>query len=318
MATPSRGSSWHLGFVAASAVLSYGCAASADDPVEANGLSMSSALTATTADSDCEEGESDHDGTTATTGSTGHVEIEDFFIGGVFFADDTILRSKGHPECVAYIESPDEAFSAAGSLTVGSDCVGTPGCAPAPFAINPDARNEYFEFPGPPLFNVGNGTDVQIELGGAPGFPPIRGVTLRSSAFGSISVTAPEMPPSGVLAVSSRAPLKFAWDVPASPPPAAASARRRQRVSMRLFALGPVHWGQLYCSWPLSAGRGRVPAKLLSEFRAQLGGAGAVDAALDMYSGEFRELATASSSYVVFVTTDDATTLPRSTSATLE
>ena len=37
-----------------------------------------------------------------------------------------------------------------------------------------------------------------------------------------------------------------------------------------------------------------------------------------MYSGEFRELATAKSSYVVFVTTDDATTLPRSTIATFE
>jgi hypothetical protein len=87
---------------------------------------------------------------------------------------------------------------------------------------------------------------------------------------------------------------------------------------MRLFALGPVHWGQLYCSWPLSAGQGEVPARLLKEFRGQLGGTGGLDAALDMYSGEFRELATASSSYVVFVTTDDATTLPRSTSATLE
>ena len=82
--------------------------------------------------------------------------------------------------------------------------------------------------------------------------------------------------------------------------------------------MGPAHWGQLYCSWPISRGRGQVPATLLKSFRSHLGGVGAVDAVVDMYSGEFSELATATSSYVVFVTTDDATTLPRSTSATFE
>ena len=87
---------------------------------------------------------------------------------------------------------------------------------------------------------------------------------------------------------------------------------------MRLFALGPEHWGKLYCSWPTSSGRGKVPAPLLGEFRGRLGGRGAIDAVVDMYSGEFRELATPKSSYVLLVTTDDATTLPRSTSATFE
>jgi hypothetical protein len=57
---------------------------------------------------------------------------------------------------------------------------------------------------------------------------------------------------------------------------------------------------------------------LVKEFRSQLGGTGAVDAVVDIYPGEFTELATTTSAYVVFVTTDDATTLPRSTSATFE
>jgi hypothetical protein len=307
-----------LGLVAASAVFVLGCAGGVDDTPEAIGASRSSALTATIPASDCDGDEREPTRTVATSGSTGHVEIEDFFIGGVFFADDTILRAKGHPECVAHIESPDEAFAAAGMLTVSSDAVGTPGGPPAPFAINPDGRNEYFEFPDPPLFNVGEGTKVQVALAGAPGFPPIPETALRSSASGPINVTEPVVPGSGVLAVSSTAPLRFAWDVPATQPPRGDRGRHQQHVSMRLFALGPVGWGQLYCSWPTAAGRGNVPASLLGAFRGRLGGTGAVDAVVDMYSGEFRELATAKSSYVVFVTTDDATTLPRSTSATFE
>jgi hypothetical protein len=307
-----------LGLVTAWAMFAYGCAGPVEDPSEATGTSMSSALTAATSESDCDGDGRDRANTIATSGSTGHVEIGDFFIGGIFFADDTILRANGHPGCVAHVESPDEALAAAGTLTVSSDAVGTPGGPPAPFAINPDGRSEYFEFPDPALFNVGEGTRVQVELAGSPGFPPIPRTSLRSSAFGPINVTAPQIPGSGILAVSSTAPLKFAWDLPETRPPRAGCGRHQPNVSVRLFALGPAHWGQLYCSWPTSAGRGKVPAALLKEFRSQLGGTGAVDAVVDMYSGEFSELATTTSSYVVFVTTDDATTLPRSTSATFE
>jgi hypothetical protein len=105
--------------------------------------------------------------------------------------------------------------------------------------------------------------------------------------------------------------------VPATPRNAA-HARHAQSISLRFFAVGPDHWGQLWCSWPVSEGGGNVPAVLLGELRRQLGGAGAADAALDVYSGEFREIATATSSYVVFATTDNATTIPRSTVATLQ
>jgi hypothetical protein len=118
-------------------------------PVGGNGAPTPSALTATTPESDCDQIRREHDGTTATTGSTGRVEIGDFFVGGVFFVDDTILRAKAHPECVAHLSSPDQAFSAAGALIVSSDSVGTPAGPPAPFAINPDERNEYVEFPDP-------------------------------------------------------------------------------------------------------------------------------------------------------------------------
>jgi hypothetical protein len=307
-----------LGLVTAWAMLPGGCAGAIEDPSEATGASMSSALTAETSEFDCDGDGRERANVIATSGSTGHVEVGDFFIGGIFYADDTILRVNRHPECVAHIESPDEALAAAGTLTVSSDAVATPGGPPAPFAINPDGRNEYFEFPDPALFTVGEGARVHLELAGSPGFPAIPRTSLRSSAFGPINVTAPQIPASGTLAISSTAPLKFAWDLPGTPTARAGRGQHRPNVSVRLFAVGPAHWGQLYCSWPTSAGRGRVPAALLKEFRRQLGGTGAVDAVVDLFSGEFSELATTTSSYVVFVTTDDATSLPRSTAATFE
>jgi len=61
-----------------------------------------------------------------------------------------------------------------------------------------------------------------------------------------------------------------------------------------------------------------VPASLLSEFRRQLGGSDGLDAAVDIYSGGFREFTTPNSSYVGFATTDFATTFPRSTAATFD
>ena len=232
-----------LGLVAASAVFVLGCAGGVDDTPEEIGASRSSALTAAIPASDCDGDENEPTRTVATSGSTGHVEIEDFFIGGVFFADDTILRAKGHPECVAHIESPDEAFAAAGTLTVSSDAVGTPGGPPAPFAINPDGGNEYFEFPDPPLFNVGEGTKVQVALAGAPGFPPIPETALRSSASGPINVTEPVVPGSGVLASVEHgaAEIRVGRSRDAAAP--WRWGRHQQHVSMRLFALGPVRLG---------------------------------------------------------------------------
>jgi hypothetical protein len=250
---------------------------------------------------------------TATRGATGHIEISDFFIGATFFADDIILREAAHPECVAHLESPEESFSAAGTLTVSSGLVGMPGGPAAPFVMHADAGNqEYFDFPDPPLFQFLDSTKIQTELTGAPGFPPLRVTTLRSSSFDTISVTAPQLPDSGVLAISSTAPLELQWDVPVLSRHAILG-RHPQSLSVRLFVLGPERWGQLYCSWPIAQGRGTIPALLSNAFRNQLGGTGALDGNIDVYSGELREMATAGSSYVIFVTTDNATTLPRST-----
>ena len=139
---------------------------------------------------------SDHDGVRVTTGSTGRIEISDFFVSGTFYADDTILRTE---RCVAHLEGPDEPRAPAGTLTVSSDLVGTPGGPPVPLVVNPDPSNDYFEFPDPPLFNYPDGTRVQIQLAGAPGFPAIHHRNVRSSPFGVIAFAQPQVPASGVL-----------------------------------------------------------------------------------------------------------------------
>jgi hypothetical protein len=69
---------------------------------------------------------------------------------------------------------------------------------------------------------------------------------------------------------------------------------------------------------PVSEGRGSLPVVLLAELRRQLGGdLAAFDAAIDVLAGEFKELATPTSSYVVFATNDFPTTIPRGVPAML-
>src|SRR4051812_8489331 len=86
---------------------------------QANAAARSWALVARTSSSGCDDDRRDA-ATTATTGSTGHVEIGDFFIGGSFFADDIILERKTIQSVSLTSSRPDEALSAAGTLTVSS------------------------------------------------------------------------------------------------------------------------------------------------------------------------------------------------------
>ena len=69
----------------------------------------------------------------------------------------------------------------------------------------------------------------------------------------------------------------------------------------------------------MAEGHGEIPAAMLGEFRARLGGAGALDGALDIFSGEVRELTMATSSYVILVGSDlPQTSISRSTSVLFE
>jgi hypothetical protein len=101
--------------------------------------------------------------------------------------------------------------------------------------------------------------------------------------------------------------------------PEGAKRAPHQSIASSLFVLGPAAWGHIYCSWPLADGHGEIPVAMLREFRARLGGTGALDGAFDIFSGEFHELATATSSYVILVGSDlPQTSISRSTSALFE
>ncbi len=245
--------------------------------------------------------------TTTELGSTGRIEVADDFIGAVFYADDTILRAVANPECVVHLESAEKAFSRAGTLSVSSDRVGHDGGPPTTIEIGPDGNKEYWAFPNwvdcsssnpvcpaeqtsaQLLYDFPDGSRVQIQLAGTSVFPAVAATTLLSPAFGPIEVTAPAPPDSGVLTIPSDAPLEITWNVP---PMMGAAAAAGQQLSVRIFALSPVRWGQLYCSWPLIAGGGAVPGVLLREFRRQLGSTGPLDAAIDLYAGGFKEVTT--------------------------
>lgn len=302
----------HLGLIV---VLASGCMISASEAYP--GLDVSEDDTAfaksTSLDlsaSSCVDGDDIQRGRARifrSPGVTGHIEISDFFIGGAFYADDTIIRSTAHPECVLHIQSSDEKLANVGTLTITSDLVGAPGGPMAPFVIGPDWRNEYYAFPDPePLFNFPDGGKVQFSLTGAPGFPGIPKMTLRTPKFDNIKVTAPVPDANWLVSVPIAESLTFEWDVASADKQVEAS--QRQHVSVRLFLLGPVNWGQLYCTWSATAGIGELPGVLLREFRSQVGGTGFAEGVLDVYVGEIREIATSKSSYVAFATTDNAAT----------
>jgi hypothetical protein len=254
---------------------------------------------------------------TSTVGATGEIEIAPDFIQGTFSAGDIILRARAHPECVANITDAEKPLADAGTLTISSDLVGQEGGPPAPFVIQSDSdpfvHNLYVDYPSPVLYNVGEATRTWTKLSGNSNFPAMPKTQVRSPAFASINITAPTVPPSGVLAIQSTAPYKFKWDVPSAPSP----HKKTQRVSARLFALSPVKWIQLFCSWPLTDGHGKLPVSLLRAMKEQLAFDAPVDAVVDTYAGEFTEVATATSSYVIFPTNVDSTTL-RQVSATFE
>jgi hypothetical protein len=318
-----------VGLVAAATVVVCGCLDETSS-VPSIGDPPATSLTALESDSlipmtskderdDGDESESrDRGRTTVTPGAVGHIEIEDFFIGGVFFqGGSNILRARSHAECVVHLFQPVTCcFAPAGTLTVTSDNVGTPGGPTAPFAVNPDPRGEYFEFPDPPLFNYPDGSSVRFELAGNSVFPPISSTTLRSPPFGPVKITAPPVPDSFQLAISSTAPLKVKWEVPATHHHAA-SARHAQSLFARLFVIGPVQWAMLYCNWPISAGHGSVPAVLLRAMREQLGGTEPLFVSFELQAGEFKEFATPASSYTAFVSTDTSTVVTTPNSTTL-
>jgi hypothetical protein len=261
---------------------------------------------------------------TLARGSTGRIDLGYNYVGAAFFDDDAILRAKAAPECVGYERSETKPPSNAGSLTVTSDAVGTATGLPGPVTIDAgyEATNYYvYQAPVDQYFYAGDAlalNDARVEVitgvapesiqvqvqatGRAPSFPPTHVTTLRTPTFDEVTVTQPIEPAGGAdLIVPSTAPFIVNWDVP--------DPARVPRIVMWMELFGQGRTGDIYCSWESSQGQGVVPAALLTHMRQLIGGAAPLTGYLSVFTGDGKEVAQGTSSYVILATAG-FTTLP--------
>ena len=66
----------------------------------------------------------------------------------------------------------------------------------------------------------------------------------------------------------------------------------------------------LYCTFPLSAGTGTIPANISAELKTRGGGA-TLDGQMHIYSGGAKEVSVATGSYFVEVVREDSTSIPK-------
>lgn len=242
---------------------------------------------------------------TTTVGPSGVVQVFSSAVVGDFYEATTIIRSSSAPDCVAIIHADGQALSNAGALTLSSELVGTDGGPPAPIDIPRDARGEYFaelapfsDTPNPYHFH--DSVEVQVSSSGAPGFPAFAVERLHSPAYDTIHVTAPLVPDSGELSISSSAALLASWQPPVL------DACVSQRVWLYLFAVvGRGKVGSISCHYPLSAGEGQVPAELLTALSDGIDNPGLAPGAITLLVGDVTEVTTDGASYTIVVTDDD-------------
>jgi hypothetical protein len=229
---------------------------------------------------------------TSSLGSTGDIHIFNDAVMAAFHEDDTILRSDAAPDCVVHVRSETKPFSPAGTLTIGGPVVGSEGGPASLIEVTPDATG-YYDFAGA-VFPATDELLLQIEASSTATFPSMNVQSLPLPPVDPVVVTKPALPESGALALPSTQPLEIAWTVPSE-------ANADLRVGVRLNEMngeGSKH-ATLYCSFPLSAGAGQVPAELLSEIENQVGANGR--GLLEVHAGSQREFTSKGASYIIAV-----------------
>ena len=242
---------------------------------------------------------------TTTVGPSGVVQVTSTAVVGDFYEATTIIRSSRAPDCVATIHSDGQALSDAGTLSLSSELVGTDAGLPTPIVIPRDTRGEYFaEFapfsdtPNP--YDFHDSVEVQLSASGAPGLPAFTVERLQSPAYDTIHVTAPVVPESGELTLSSGTPVVASWQPPVL------DACVSQRVWLYLFAIvGQGKVGSISCHYPLSAGAGQIPAELLTALSDGIDNPGVAPGAITLLVGDVTEVTTDGASYTIVVSDDD-------------
>jgi hypothetical protein len=233
---------------------------------------------------------------TSSSGSTGDVHVFNDYVTAAFHEDDTILRSDAAPDCLVHVRSETKPFSPAGTLTIGGPIVGSDGGTASIIEVTPDAVG-YYEYVGS-VFPATDDLLLQIEASSTVTFPAMSVQSLRLPPANPIVVTKPALPDSGNLAISSTEPLEIAWTVPSG-------AKPDLRVGVRFNEINGEgsKLATLYCSFPLSAGAGHVPADLLSAIKNQVGTTGT--GLVEVHVGSQKEFSSKGASYVIAVLRPD-------------
>jgi hypothetical protein len=242
---------------------------------------------------------------TVTTGSTGFIEMLDFLAQGAFYEDDTIIRAPDVPACVVHVRSSSKLRSAAGTVTIGGESVGKDGGPPEAITINPELQEGYAYTYFGTVYPAGADTTVQVSMsaGASLAFPSLPVQTLRTSPAAFTTITAPVKPDAGKLKIDSTKAFTVTWTVPAG-----AGTGHTLNIDVTQLANddGGFRFGDVRCAFPLAAGTASVPAYLLSELKARLGGPATGFTAIS--TGGQKEVATGIASYVLRVKSSTPTT----------
>lgn len=233
---------------------------------------------------------------TSTLGSTGYIRIYENTIQATFFEDDLVLRASDAPNCVARVRSLTKPRSGAGVLTVGGPIIGSDGGAPDAITIFGDDTNRY-SYDGP-IFGE-NPPSLIVGMDATETFPTLSNQTLRPPPVGVVTITKPARPDAGDLIVVPTVDLEIAWTPPAD--------TANLQLSVDYVAIeGLTRRANVYCSFPLASGTGRMPASLLTAVRAQLGGT--ASGLLSATVGGAIEVAPSGASYILRTLRFDGTT----------
>lgn len=244
---------------------------------------------------------------TSTTGSTGFVQIRDAYVMAAFREDDTIVRASDTPECVLHSYSVSKPYSEAGTLTIGGEIVDSDGGPSEAITITPDEERQYFFMPEPPpdvggVFHPGDVFVVHVEGSGSAAFPSMPAQSLPTALVGELDVTKPEHPGGDPLSISSAQPFEITWT-----PPEDADPNHRVIVQLRELAGEETPRGaNVYCSYPIAAGKGTIAASLLAEIKRIASGTSFPVGALDIVAGGFKEFTGGGASYVIHASRDDS------------
>jgi hypothetical protein len=228
-------------------------------PNDANGNTDVTVIPGTDAGVDAEAGAV----ITSILGSNGFIKIFDEVVQADFYEDDTIIRATDGPDCVAYVRSETKPRSSAGSITVGGGIVGQDGGPDAAIIVEPGQENYYALVA--PVFAPSTAVQVQVSKSATSSLAELPVVTLQTPGQPKVVVTQPTPPDGGAdLVIETAEALEVKWTPPSNP-------GNLRFIMYFNDLLAPGKKGDIACHFPLSAGKGTIPASLLKELRARFG-----------------------------------------------